>query len=99
MLHASGMYLTILKEMTQQLQSYLCVNAATERTHVEWEGEDDVTRSKLPARKRFGICGTETCTSMQLRPEHGRKRDATQLALNGSIKTRAPLSSHAIVHV
>ena len=106
MLHAPGMYLTILKEMTQQWQSYLCVNAETERLHVEWEAEDDVkggiwsaTRSKLPARRRFGICGTETCTSMQLRPEHGRKRDATQLASNGSIKTRAPLSSHAIVHV
>ena len=99
MLHAPFMYLTILKEMSQQLQSYLCVNAATERTHVEWEGEDDVTRSKLPARKRFSICGTETCTSMQLEPKHGRKRAATQLASNGSTPTRAPLSSHLIVHV
>ena len=106
MLHAPGMYLTILKEMTQQLQSYLCVNAATERPMssgkpkmMSREGLWTPTRSKLPARRRFGICGTETCTSMQLRPEHGRKRDATQLASNGSIKTRAPLSSHAIVHV
>ena len=47
MLHASGMYLTILKEMTQQLQSYLCVNAATERLHVEWEAEDDVKGGPL----------------------------------------------------
>ena len=73
MLHAPGMYLTTMKEMSQQLPSYLCVNAATERTHVEWEAEDDVkgglwtpTRSKLPARRRFSICVTDTCTSMQL---------------------------------
>ena len=47
MLLAPGMYLTILKEMTQQLQSYLCVNAATERLHVEWEAEDDVKGGPL----------------------------------------------------
>ena len=35
----------------------------------------------------------------KVRRKHGRKRDATQLASNGSIPTRAPLSSHAIVHV
>ena len=62
MLHAPGMCLTIMKEMSEQLQSYLCVSAATERTHVEWDAEDDVkgglwtrTRSKLPARSRFSI--------------------------------------------
>ena len=42
MLHAPCMYLTTVKEMSQQLQSYLCVNAATETTHVEWEAEYDV---------------------------------------------------------
>ena len=42
MLHAPSMYLTIMKEMSQQLQSYLCVNAATETTHVECVSEDDV---------------------------------------------------------
>ena len=106
MLHAPSMYLTIMKEMSQQLQSYLCVNAATETTHVECVAEDDVkgglytpTRSKLPGRRRLSICGTETCTSVQLGSKHGRKRDATQLASNDSIPTRVPLCSHAIVHV
>ena len=106
MLHAPGMYLTMMKELSQQLQSYLCVNAATETTHVECEAEDDVkgglytpTRSKLPATRRFSICGTETCTSVQLGSKHGRKRDATQLASNGSTPTKAPLCPHAIVHV
>ena len=51
------------------------------------------TASKLPARRRFGICGIVTCTRMQLWPKHGRKRDATQLASSGPIPTRTPLSS------
>ena len=107
MLHAPGMYLTITKEMSQQLQSYLCVNAATERTHVEWEAEDDVSGEAFGPRRGHNcppegdsvFVGQKRVASMQLGPKHGRKRDATQLASNGSIQTRAPLKSHAIVHV
>ena len=59
-LHALVMFSTIMKEMSQHLQSYLCVNAAMERTHVEWETEDDVkgsfwtpTKSKINRQKEI----------------------------------------------
>ena len=83
MLHAPRMYLTIMKDMSRQLQSHLCVNAATERTHVEWEAEDDFSGGPLDlhevkiARKKEIQClwdrnVCEYATGREARTQTGR---------------------------
>ena len=75
------------------------MNAATERTRVEWETEDDVkeriwtpTRSKIARQKEIQyLCDRnvyEFATGAEARAQTGRNP-----APNGSIPTRAPLSS------